>query len=77
MYTLITLSHFKNYMYHCVTQGSCLRVFVAHENWVRSVFFHPSGKFIISSSDDKSIRIFDIKVRLLCILLQLYLDIFV
>jgi platelet-activating factor acetylhydrolase IB subunit alpha len=36
--------------------------FAAHENWVRSVVFHPSGKFIISASDDKTIRVMDIKV---------------
>ena len=43
-------------------QGSCLCVYAAHENWVRGVIFHPSGKYIISCSDDKSIRVLDIKV---------------
>ena len=42
--------------------GACLLVFAAHENWVRAVLLHPSGKFIISCSDDKSIRVMDIKV---------------
>lgn len=42
-------------------KGLCLMVFSAHENWVRAVVLHPSGKFIISSSDDKSIRVMDIK----------------
>ena len=42
--------------------GQCLMTFAAHENWVRSVLFHPSGKFILSCSDDKSIRVLDIKV---------------
>lgn len=35
--------------------------FTAHENWVRCVLFHPSGKLILSCSDDKSIRVLDIK----------------
>lgn len=35
--------------------------FTAHENWVRCVLFHPSGKYLISCSDDKSIRVLDIK----------------
>jgi platelet-activating factor acetylhydrolase IB subunit alpha len=35
--------------------------FTDHENWVRSVLIHPSGKYIISSSDDKSLRVFDVK----------------
>jgi len=42
--------------------GQCLMTFAAHENWVRCVLFHPSGKFILSCSDDKSIRVLDIKV---------------
>ena len=44
-----------------ISQASCIATFKAHENWVRSVLIHPSGNYIISSSDDKSIRIFDIK----------------
>jgi len=42
--------------------GQCLSTFAAHENWVRCVLFHPSGKFILSCSDDKTIRVMDIKV---------------
>ena len=42
--------------------------FVSHENWVRCIIFHPSGKYIISSSDDKTVRIMDIKVRFLIFL---------
>ncbi len=44
-------------------QGVCLMTFTAHENWVRCVLFHPSFKYILSCSDDKSIRVMDIKVR--------------
>lgn len=51
------------YLYS-ISQGTCVHVFTAHENWVRCVLLHPSGKFIISASDDKSIRVFDIKVRI-------------
>lgn len=42
-------------------KGICLMTFTAHENWVRCVLFHPSGKYLISCSDDKSIRVLDIK----------------
>lgn len=42
---------------------SCLAVFSAHENWVRAVLIHPSGQYIVSASDDKSIRVFDIKAQ--------------
>ncbi len=40
----------------------CLATFAAHENWVRCVIFHPSFKYLLSCSDDKSIRVLDIKV---------------
>ena len=40
--------------------------FPSHENWVRCVIFHPSGKYIISCSDDKTIRIMDIKEGRCC-----------
>ena len=31
-----------------------------HDNWVREILFHPNGKFLISVSDDKSIRMWDL-----------------
>lgn len=46
-------------------RGQCLMTFTAHENWVRCVVFHPSFKYLISCSDDKSIRVLDIKVSIL------------
>ena len=46
-----------------LVDGSCLSVFSAHENWVRAVLLHPSGQYIISAADDKSIRVFDIKAQ--------------
>jgi platelet-activating factor acetylhydrolase IB subunit alpha len=45
-----------------VSTGECLAVFKNHENWVRSVLIHPSGNYVISAGDDRSIRVFDIKV---------------
>merc|ERR1712000_196373 len=35
----------------------------AHENWVRGMVFHPSGKHLISVGDDYAIRIFDLAQR--------------
>lgn len=46
-----------------LVDGSCLSVFSAHENWVRAVLIHPTGQYIISAADDKSIRVFDIKAQ--------------
>ena len=31
-----------------------------HDNWVNSICFHPNGKFLLSVSDDKSMRIWDL-----------------
>jgi len=44
-----------------VLRGECLCVFNVHTNWVRSVAFNSSGKYIISCSDDRSIKVCDIK----------------
>jgi len=41
----------------------CLGIFTHHENWVRTVLFHPSGDYIISAGDDRTIRVLDLKVR--------------
>lgn len=46
-----------------LASASCVAVFNAHENWVRAVLLHPSGQYIVSSSDDKTIRVFDIKAQ--------------
>ena len=43
--------------------GSCLMTFSSHENWVRGVTIHPSGNYVLSCGDDRTIRVFDIKVR--------------
>jgi len=43
-----------------VPTATCVKTLVGHDNWVRSVLFHPSGKFIVSSSDDKSICVWDL-----------------
>jgi len=52
----------------CVELFSCLggekiMRFKGHNNWVRELVFHPNGKFLISCSDDRSIRIWDLKKK--------------
>ena len=46
-----------------ISAANCISIFSFHENWVRSVILHPSGNFIISASDDRSIKVIDVKVR--------------
>ncbi len=41
-----------------------------HDNWVRALVFHPSGKFLLSASDDKTIRIWDLQTGRLLKTLQ-------
>eukprot|EP01084_Bolivina_argentea_P141817 249197_1 len=46
-----------------IKTGSCIMKLIGHENWVRSLIFHPCGRFLISSADDKSIRCWDLSKR--------------
>merc|ERR1711991_83620 len=32
-----------------------------HDNWVRGLLFHPNGKHLLSVSDDKTIKVWDLK----------------
>lgn len=41
--------------------GEHLHSFIGHDNWVRSLSMHPSGKYLYSSSDDKTLRIWDLQ----------------
>jgi len=44
-----------------ISTQQCLNVFKVHENWVRTVVLHPSGKFVISAGDDRAIKVLDLK----------------
>ena len=46
-----------------ISEANCLAIFRAHQNWVQSVLIHPSGNYVISCGDDKSIRVFDVKAQ--------------
>lgn len=43
-----------------VSSRSCLFTMIGHDNWVRGLVFHPGGKYVISASDDKTLRIWDL-----------------
>jgi platelet-activating factor acetylhydrolase IB subunit alpha len=50
-----------------ISTGQCIRTISAHDNWVRDIRIHPSGRYLISCSDDKSIRVYDILKQFKCI----------
>lgn len=41
--------------------GQCLKTLTGHDNWVRGLAFSPNGKNLLSVSDDKTMRIWDLK----------------
>jgi platelet-activating factor acetylhydrolase IB subunit alpha len=40
-----------------LTRFSCQH---GHDSWIRALVFHPNGKFLLSASDDKTIRVWDL-----------------
>ncbi|EEP79766.1 nuclear migration protein nudF [Uncinocarpus reesii 1704] len=40
--------------------GRCLGTLIGHDNWVRALAFHPGGKYLLSVSDDKTLRCWDL-----------------
>lgn len=43
-----------------VSTGACVKTLQGHDNWVNGLVWHPSGRYLLSCSDDKSIRIWDL-----------------
>jgi platelet-activating factor acetylhydrolase IB subunit alpha len=48
-------------------RGQCIKTLVGHDNWVRGLVFHPGGKYLISVSDDKSLRAWDLSQEGKCV----------
>jgi len=48
-------------------RGACIMTLVGHDNWVRAIVFHPSGKYLLSVSDDKTIRCWDLSQQGKCV----------
>ena len=43
-----------------VKSGRLVLTLVGHDNWVTDLHFHPCVKYLMSTADDKSIRIWDL-----------------
>mmetsp|Transcript_71570 Transcript_71570/g.83258 ORF Transcript_71570/g.83258 Transcript_71570/m.83258 type:complete len:439 (+) Transcript_71570:50-1366(+) len=57
---LISASRDKTIMIWNAGNGVLITTLTGHDNWVRDLAFHHSGKYLYSCSDDKSIRIWDL-----------------
>lgn len=42
------------------SQGWHLADLIGHQSWVKSLSIHPSGRFIFSAGDDKTVRVWDL-----------------
>lgn len=47
--------------------GTCLKTLIGHDNWVRAIVFHPGGKYLLSVSDDKTLRCWDLSQEGKCV----------
>ncbi|EME83789.1 uncharacterized protein MYCFIDRAFT_84097 [Pseudocercospora fijiensis CIRAD86] len=47
--------------------GVCIKTLTGHDNWIRSLVFHPGGKYLLSCSDDKTIRCWDLAQEGKCV----------
>ncbi|KAJ5344562.1 hypothetical protein N7452_002566 [Penicillium brevicompactum] len=49
------------------TRGNCIKTLIGHGNWVRAMVFHPGGKYLLSVSDDQTIRCWDLTQEAKCV----------
>lgn len=49
------------------SRGSLIKTLVGHDNWVRALVFHPGGKYLLSVSDDKTLRCWDLTQECKCV----------
>lgn len=42
-------------------RGTLIKTLLGHDNWVKGLVFHPGGKYLLSVSDDKTLRCWDLE----------------
>ena len=57
---VFTTSRDKLIRLFAVHSGELLHTFIGHDNWVKGLAMHPTGKYLYSASDDKTVRIWDL-----------------
>ena len=48
-------------------RGTLIKTLIGHDNWVRGLVFHPGGKYLLSVSDDRTIRCWDLSQEGKCV----------
>ncbi|KAJ5404043.1 WD domain-containing protein, partial [Penicillium cosmopolitanum] len=48
-------------------RGTCILTLIGHDNWVRAIAFHPGGKYLLSVSDDRTLRCWDLSQQGKCV----------
>lgn len=48
-------------------RGTLIKTLIGHDNWVRALVWHPGGKYLLSCSDDKTIRCWDLSQECKCV----------
>lgn len=48
-------------------RGGCLATLVGHDSWVEALVFHPVGKYLLSVSDDKKLKCWDLSQQGRCV----------
>jgi platelet-activating factor acetylhydrolase IB subunit alpha len=49
------------------SRGRCIMTLTGHASWVRAIAFHPGGKYLLSVSDDKTMRCWDLSQQGRCV----------
>jgi platelet-activating factor acetylhydrolase IB subunit alpha len=57
---VVTCSRDKSVRLFSGWSGSLLFTFQGHDNWVKGLDVHPTGKWLYTSSDDKTVRVWDL-----------------
>ena len=57
---ILTSSRDKLIRLFTAVSGELLHTFVGHDNWVRGIALHPTGKYLYTASDDKTLRVWDL-----------------
>ncbi|KAK5096178.1 Lissencephaly-1 [Lithohypha guttulata] len=48
-------------------RGTCHKTLVGHDNWIKAILFHPGGRYLLSVSEDKAIRCWDLSQEGKCV----------